>query len=231
MTEKKFGPKPLLVDWTLQAVLIPMLTYGAVVWGNSKMWKYQKIKLQRLLRHSFIAMAPMRRGTPQAALEIIFNKMPLDMVIQKHGLLGYLRVKNVLGISWPGTGKGGKVGFMKSWSALAAKLKVDRVAEECIPLKFNWNRYFTVGTHHFEQEDNIKVFIAYEFNSKNLRLGMHVDVYIGKAIKPDLQRRMSFLGILPAQGIKHCLAEINVMVRTVLDGLSRSIQSIDICFK
>ena len=84
--------------------------------------------------------------------------------------------------------------------------------------------------HHFEQEDNIKVFIAYEFNSKNLRLGMHVDVYIGRAIKPDLQRRMSFLGILPAQGIKHCLAEINVMVRTVLDGLSRSIQSIDIYF-
>ena len=102
ITDQKWGPKPCLVDWTLEAVLIPMLTYGSVIWGGSKIWNYLKTELKRLLRHSLVAYAPMRRGTPTEGLEVILNKMPLDLLIIKQGLLGYLRIKNILGISWPG---------------------------------------------------------------------------------------------------------------------------------
>ena len=173
-----------------------MLCYGSVIWGLSKLWKYQKDNLRYLLRHSLLAMAPMRRNTPQASLEIIFNQMPLEMQIQKHGLLGYLRVRKIIGTSWPGVGLKGKIGVMKQWSNLARKLKVIELQEECIPLTHWWKVTHTVGQPHYEDLDNLKVFIAHRYNYKSLIVGTHVDIYVGKSIKADLQKSMSYRQLL-----------------------------------
>ena len=169
----------------------------------------------------------------QAGLEVILNRMPLDLMITKHSLLGYLRVKRVLGISWPGVGFGGKRGFMLSWSKMADKVHVEKIVEECIPMEFRWDRHHSVGKPHFEDQDNIKVFIAFRTcNAKIPIVGTHTDVYLGNSIKPEIQKSLCFSGILPAHAIKQCLANLLVMIKSgaVLTGMNK-VGSLDIYFK
>ena len=100
-----WGPKPSICKWAYTGIVRPAFTYGSIVWaGAANSAKNQKL-LKSLQRLALIQISNVRRSTPTAALEIIYNITPLDLHVRETALKTAAR----LGISpnWvPGVKKG-----------------------------------------------------------------------------------------------------------------------------
>ena len=90
-----YGPKPKLVRWAYTGVIRPKLLYACQAWANSV--TAQQIKnMKRLDRQTATAMTPIRRSTPQASLEIMFDLMPIELLIEQMGTASFIRTRNHL---------------------------------------------------------------------------------------------------------------------------------------
>ena len=78
--------------WVYTGIIRPKLTYGALVWAHNLSSKQHK-KLKQLNRIACMSLTPTTRSTPQAALEIMYNIIPLDLHLTEAGLKSYLRLK------------------------------------------------------------------------------------------------------------------------------------------
>lgn len=81
-----WGPHPRFMHWLYTAVIRPRITYGSFVWGEAALKKGNQDKLRSLQRLGLHMIAPIRRGTPSKALEIIYNVEPLHLHIQSLSL-------------------------------------------------------------------------------------------------------------------------------------------------
>ena len=90
-----FGPKPRLVRWAYTGVVRPKLTYACQAWAN-KITPKQIKGMKRLDRITTTAMAPIRRSTPQASLEIMFDLLPIELLIEQMGAASFIRTRNHL---------------------------------------------------------------------------------------------------------------------------------------
>ena len=213
--------------WAYDAIILPMLCYGSVVFGHSYIPMHIKNSLTRLQRQSMICLCPLRNSTPTGALQIILARRPLDLQIKLEGLMGYTRVRNVVGTSWPGHSKKTlKEGHIKVWSRLASEARIGTAQDETIPLELNWHQPFDIGkeTGWPLNDDSAKVFIALCDRNRG-RVGGHVDIYLGKAIKPEIQKSMSFECLTALQATLHCLGEV---VNIIQSRPNRIIGSLDI---
>ncbi len=75
-----WGPSLYLMRWVLTGIVLPKITYGAMVWAN-KAANYKK-HLDRVQRLGLLAMAHVCHSTPTAGLEVILGVMPLDLHTQ-----------------------------------------------------------------------------------------------------------------------------------------------------
>ena len=89
-----YGPKPKLVRWAY-TVIRPKLLYACQAWAN-KITAKQIKNMKRLDRQTTTAMAPVRRSTPQASLEIMFDLMPIELLIEQTGTASFIRTRNHL---------------------------------------------------------------------------------------------------------------------------------------
>ena len=100
------------------------------------MWGYQdfnsKIEsgLRRLHRLAATGVAPMRRGTPMAGLEVILNLKPLTLIMREHGLASFIRLSKKL--SWDGLGHGKQKGHRQFWGDLCKVLKIDNTQPKLV---------------------------------------------------------------------------------------------------
>ena len=94
-TSSYFGPKPKLMRWVYTGIIRPKLAYGALVWAH-KLTIKQHRELKQLNIIACMSLTPTIRSTPQAALEILYNIVPLDLHLTETGLKTYLRLKNHL---------------------------------------------------------------------------------------------------------------------------------------
>ena len=99
-----WGLSPRVARNAFVAVARPALTYGCHVWGHALNVSV-RTKLTRLNRLAGIGMAPIKRSTPTAGMEIIYNMMPLDIFISRtasHTIrrIHHSSVRQTLGWPW-----------------------------------------------------------------------------------------------------------------------------------
>ena len=68
-----WGPNCSSLKWAYNGIVLPMLTYGSIIWSRAAADGQIIQKLSRLNRLISVCMFPMRRGTPTAALEVLLD--------------------------------------------------------------------------------------------------------------------------------------------------------------
>jgi hypothetical protein len=81
MYGKKWGLRPTMVHWLYTRVIRPSILYAALVWWP-KVWKKStKIQLGRIQRMACLAITGAVKSTPTAAVEVLLNMTPLELLI------------------------------------------------------------------------------------------------------------------------------------------------------
>ena len=93
---KTWSPKPEYIRWIYTGVVLPILTYGCAVWAREVSTSITlQGKLKKLQRLGMTSIAPTRRSTPTAGLELVYNLPPLHLIIQETATNTYLRMSEL----------------------------------------------------------------------------------------------------------------------------------------
>lgn len=79
---KKWGLKPYIAKWIYTAVVRPVLCYGALVWWNTTKLSSRRHRLTSVQRQACLGISGVMRSTPQAALEVMLDIIPLDLFLK-----------------------------------------------------------------------------------------------------------------------------------------------------
>ena len=119
---KLWGPSPIMMSWVFKCIVIPMITYGAVVWGHRAKLHHKELgKLQRL---AMLMITSVPRSAPTKGLEVILGYCPLRLVIEGVGIKSQLRINSALEPSWDGIGYKNKRGHFYNWNKLIDKYQL-----------------------------------------------------------------------------------------------------------
>ena len=88
-----WGPQPRITRWAYTGIVRPSLTYGSVIWARVAKSPDVSKKLRQLQRLALVQISHVRRSTPTAALELIYNLPPLDLFVWECALKTIARVK------------------------------------------------------------------------------------------------------------------------------------------
>ena len=78
---KKWGLRPGMVHWLYNTVIRPFIFYGALVWWPKVMQKTTKTQLGRIQRMACLTIIGAMKSTPTAAIQMLLNLTPLDLLI------------------------------------------------------------------------------------------------------------------------------------------------------
>ncbi|XP_048004470.1 uncharacterized protein LOC125240570 isoform X2 [Leguminivora glycinivorella] len=95
MVGKKWGLAPHIILWLYKMVIMPMISYGAIVWWPRTKQTTAIDKLNKTQRLACVATTGCMRTTPTAALEIMLGLLPLHIYIQKEAAATALRLKDL----------------------------------------------------------------------------------------------------------------------------------------
>ena len=154
---KLWGPRPYLARWAYLCVVRPALTFGHFVWGHRISTRTLRRKLGTVQSEALRLCGHFRKSTPTAALDVIFNVLPLDIHIEFEITRSYLRLRDKLcGPLYPdGHVKAARMAFESSEVVVGQRDEVDLV----VP-----HRAFTVVKNSFgngklaEDDDRVLVF-------------------------------------------------------------------------
>ena len=82
------------MQWIWNQILLPRLTYGCHVWGQS-LTQHHKSLIRSVERLALAYFAPMWKTTPTASLQIILNQKPSHIEVLNVGIKSYIRIKNL----------------------------------------------------------------------------------------------------------------------------------------
>ena len=133
----RWGPSLRLMLWAFNSLVVLALSYGAVVWGSQGFNSKIESELRRLNRLAAIGVAPMRKGTPTAGLEVILNLKPLTLVMRERGMASFKRLSKKP--SWDGLGLGKQKGHRRFWGDLCEALKIDCTQVDGKRFSQNWH--------------------------------------------------------------------------------------------
>ena len=109
----RWGPQPKALKWAYQGIVLPSLTFGAIVWAKACETKGLRDKLSKLNRLISLLMCPMRKKTPTNGLQVILDLKPVDLVIREAALKSFLRVNAHHRTKWEGIGHNKSHGHLK----------------------------------------------------------------------------------------------------------------------
>ena len=139
----RWGPSPRVTLWAYESIVIPILTYGSMVWGQTHFTMGLERSLSTLNTLAMLGTAPMRKSTPTAGLEVILNLKPLHLIIKERGLASHLRTKRK--IFWDGIGLSGKRGHVHMWTKLCNKSGLPQVFDDQKVFHQNWDPPVQLG--------------------------------------------------------------------------------------
>ena len=90
---KKWGLRPSMVHWLYTRVIRPSIFYGALVWWPKVMQKITKIQLDRIQRMACLTITEAMRSTPTAAMEVLLDLTPLDLLIMAEARMALYRLQ------------------------------------------------------------------------------------------------------------------------------------------
>ena len=141
---KKYGPNPILMKRAYTTIVIPAFTFGCHVFGDKCLQETIKKSLNRLNRLASLLLANVAPSSPTKGLEVIYNLMPLDILIEKRASEIMARINNQIQPYWDGIGKGKKRGLIARWRSAAAKICNNVVKTDRIPTKIIREKHFKV---------------------------------------------------------------------------------------
>jgi hypothetical protein len=77
-----WGPTTAITLWLYTGIVRPAMTYGCMVWARQANKATDIFKLIKVQRLALILVAPMRRSTPTAGLEMILGVPPIKLYIK-----------------------------------------------------------------------------------------------------------------------------------------------------
>jgi hypothetical protein len=81
MYDKKWGLKPTMVHWLYTRVIRPSIFHAALVWWSKVKQKKHQTQLGRIQRTACLAITGAMKSTPTAAMEVLLNLTPPDLLI------------------------------------------------------------------------------------------------------------------------------------------------------
>jgi ribonuclease HI len=89
----RWGMRPGMVHWLYVAVILPILTYGCLVWWRAGRTKSNLQTLARVQRLACIGITGALRSTPTAGMEVILHLLPLDLHLKSVAAGGAIRLR------------------------------------------------------------------------------------------------------------------------------------------
>lgn len=89
----RWGMRPHIIHWMYTAIIRPILTYGALVWWHATETKSYLSNLTKVQRLACMGITGARRSTPQAALEVILNLLPIEIHIKSIAAKSAIRLR------------------------------------------------------------------------------------------------------------------------------------------
>ena len=83
----KWGLKPSIIKWIYLAVVRPVLSYGALVWWNTTKLGNRLNRLTSVQRLACLGIPGAMKSTPQAALEVMLDIMPIELHLKQLALV------------------------------------------------------------------------------------------------------------------------------------------------
>jgi hypothetical protein len=81
-----------MVNWLYTSVIRPSILHGALVWWPKFKQKTTKMQLGRIQRMAYLAITGAMKSTPIAAIEVLLNLTPLDLLIMAEARLAHHRL-------------------------------------------------------------------------------------------------------------------------------------------
>jgi hypothetical protein len=81
-----------MLQWLYTRVIKPSIFYGALVWWSKAMHKTTKTLLSRIQRMACLVITGAMRSTPTAAMEVLLNLTPLDLLIMAEARMALCRL-------------------------------------------------------------------------------------------------------------------------------------------
>ena len=103
-----------------------------------------KKSLNKLNRLAIVIIDQVPTSSPTKGMEVIYNLMPLDILIEKRASETMARINNQIQPSWDGIGKANKNGLIKRWRTAAAEICNQIVETDRISTKIVKERNFIV---------------------------------------------------------------------------------------
>ena len=173
-----FGPKPKLIRWAYTGVI--RLLYACQAWANKVTAKQVK-GMKKLDRQTTSAMAPIRRSTPQASLEIMFDLTPIDLLIEHMGAASFMRTRAHLQ-PFANT----PTGHLKTWAKIIDRLNITEgsdIIENTTTLNRPYNVNIISITNDTRKYIRHSEYTAYTDGSKiEGKTGAGIMIYKGKDI-------------------------------------------------
>ena len=107
---KLTGLSPKSTKWIYDAMVLPIVLYGALIWAHRVSRRFKPfIRLQRL---AMMCMGAFSRSTPTFGLEITLDIPPLDIKAQQEAAKAAVRIRGRNRTLWDGIGAGSKRGHL-----------------------------------------------------------------------------------------------------------------------
>ena len=148
---KKWGPKPKYVKWIIIAVARARITYAALAWGHILRYETKKEELNQLNKLACSLISNTRKSTPRAALEVMFDLPPLDLIVKKEALCCYARNRHILKLDWPGQYRIKRtcIGHLKYWDMQSKLADID-LDDSDRTRQSMWSKKYIVNTDSFK---------------------------------------------------------------------------------
>jgi hypothetical protein len=89
----KWGLRPTIVCWLNTRVIRPSIFHAALVWWPKIKQKSTKTQLGRIQRMACLAITGATKSTPTAALGVLLNLTPLDLLIMAEARMALYRLQ------------------------------------------------------------------------------------------------------------------------------------------
>ena len=90
-----------------------------MAWGHTLNLEKNKFQYEKLNRLALLMITPTRKTISTASLEVIYDLIPLDLIIQKAGLASHRRLHKITELTWSGQGRNNKKkSHLRHWEDL-----------------------------------------------------------------------------------------------------------------
>ena len=108
--------------WIYKQILLPRITYGAIVWGHSLTIEHQHT-LRSLESMTFRYFAQIWKNTPTASLEVILNLKPAHLEVLSTAINTFIRIKDQFQTNfWDGIPHGRGCGHLRKLKQITSQI-------------------------------------------------------------------------------------------------------------